>query len=239
MTRGRHFRPAKVFQHGASLAQSFNGSRVAPPAWVKAIQAIPPAEILTRPYPVQHTEPNHAARRPSRRLFQPTQMVYPEDELRRDFFRDHPWELARPRLVLEMDGSDARYRDWSRGIQQPGMKLSGENVVQRQLWLMEVGGLTKAQAYDQARHEFYQLRQQEDIARRVAVEEARHVGAYFGKTFIQVGLDLEDEHFEKWKGWAAQRIQAEETQRAEANTSVVDSKDDISEEEDILANVVA
>jgi small subunit ribosomal protein S23 len=92
---------------------------------------IPPAEILTRTYPVQHTPPKEIRRggRVAPGLYRPTRIVHPEDRLRQEFFRDHPWELARPRLVLELDGQDARDRDWSKGLVQPGMALSGERWV--------------------------------------------------------------------------------------------------------------
>ncbi|KAK3304125.1 mitochondrial ribosomal protein S25, partial [Chaetomium strumarium] len=136
--------------------------------------------------------------RQPRNLFRPTKIVHPEDQLRQEFYRDHPWELARPKLVLELDGQDARYRDWSKGLRQPGMALSGESVVQRQLWLMEARDMPKQQAYDVARKEFYKLRQQEEIERRIAVEEARHYGAYFGKNNLQVGMELEDQVYEHW-----------------------------------------
>lgn len=127
---GRHIRPAKVYQ----TAKKSLASRILPehrrvaPAWLPAIEAIPPTEILTRPYAVQHTMPNQRAKKPSR-LFRPTRIVYPEDQLRKDFYKDHPWELARPRIILEMDGKDGRYRDWSKGLRQPGMPLSGERLV--------------------------------------------------------------------------------------------------------------
>lgn len=123
----RQFLAARVYQtaqdHLATSIVPRRLERAAP--WVRAVQHIPPAEVLTRPYPIQHTAPRDRARRP-RRLFRPTRIVHPEDRLRQEFYRDHPWELARPKLVLELDGQDARHRDWSKGLRQPGMALSGE-----------------------------------------------------------------------------------------------------------------
>ena len=75
-----------------------------------------------------------------------------------------------------------------------------------------VENMTKEQAYDIARKEFYDIRQQEDIQRRVAQEEARMVGGYFGKSRLQVSMELEDVTYEKWKKWAegeALKLQAE------------------------------
>lgn len=73
-------------------------------------------------------------------------------------------------------------------------------------------GMSKEQAYDIARKELYDIRQQQDIERRVAQEEARMVGAYFGKSRLEVSMELEDQVYEKWKRWAegeAQKLQAE------------------------------
>lgn len=62
------------------------------------------------------------------RLFQPVEIKYEEDQLRKEFFRDHPWELARPRVLVESTGKDFERYDWSR-IQQPGKRLDGERCV--------------------------------------------------------------------------------------------------------------
>lgn len=71
------------------------------------------------------------------------------------------------------------------------------------MWLLQqVPGMTVAQAYDQARHEFYEIRRQEEVERRVAQEEALATGAYFGKSFLEVGMELEDRTYEEWKQWA-------------------------------------
>jgi len=119
--------------------------------------------------------------------------------------------------VLEQDGMDSRYLDWSRGLRQPGMPLSGECVVQRQLWLMENHpDLSTDQAYDIARKEFYALRQEEAIEQRISQEEARMVGGYFGKSTLQVGMEQEDRSYERWKNWAAQQMSLKESAQANA-----------------------
>lgn len=71
--------------------------------------------------------------------------------------------------------------------------------------------LSQNEAYDITRREFYRLRQEEEIEKRVALEEAKHVGAYFGLNRIDVGHILEDQQFENWKVWAGK-----ETAKAEA-----------------------
>lgn len=119
------------------------------PQWVDVVGEIPPSETLIRTPPPQHQlvrqrmktvagsskpqvvfevqEKRRKSKKPSR-LFQPLELKYEEDELRQDFFRDHPWELARPRVLLESTGKDHENYDWSR-IKQPGKRLDGERYV--------------------------------------------------------------------------------------------------------------
>ncbi|KAJ5759727.1 37S ribosomal protein S25 [Penicillium odoratum] len=193
------------------------------PQWVDVVGDIPPSEVLVRHLPQQHqlvrqrvksddskagrhtefevVQTRRKSKKPSR-LFQPVQLRYEEDELRKQFFKDHPWELARPRVLVESTGKDHESYNWKH-LQQPGRRLDGESVVQRQLYLLEnVPDMTVSAAYDIARQEFYKLRLQEDIERRVAAEEAEATGAKFGPTFLEIGMELENQQFEKWKEWA-------------------------------------
>jgi small subunit ribosomal protein S23 len=164
-------------------------------------------------------------------MFLPVEIKYEEDQLRKEFFKDHPWELARPRILVEKTGKDFIHYDWSR-MQQPGKRLDGEryvyelsmvhscslantyilpikSVVQRQLWLLNnVPDMTKSAAYDIARREFYRLRLQEDIERRVAAEEAEATGATFGPSALEWGMEFENQQFEVWKKWAKAEAQA-------------------------------
>jgi small subunit ribosomal protein S23 len=45
-------------------------------------------------------------------MFTPLNLTYEEDRLRWEYFNDHPWELARPRVILENDGKDNEKWDW-------------------------------------------------------------------------------------------------------------------------------
>lgn len=67
--------------------------------------------------------------------------------------------------------------------------------------------MTKDSAYDIARREFYRVRLQQDIERRVAAEEAEATGAQFGPKYLDIGMELENKQYEKWKEWA--KVQAQ------------------------------
>lgn len=214
---GRHdFTPLRVREATKRLFDSHKIS-VMPP-WYHAVSDIPPAQTLTRP--VMRAPRVKGHKKPSR-MFQPMPIVYPEDRLRSEFFGDHPWELARPRVILENDGKDGEKWDWSR-IVQPGKRLDGESVVQRQMYLMEHSNLTKEAAYDQARREFYHYRHLEDVERRIAKEEALYTGAYFGKGALEVGMGLEDGAYENWKAWAAKQIEESKQARAQLYSGPVE-----------------
>lgn len=120
----RQLRPIRVHQIASRMLES--GRYQVEPAWYRVVGEIPPTTSLVRPLPVQLTERamTKKSRKPSR-MFQPQPIIYPEDKLRRTFFSDHPWELARPRIVLEEDGKDHARYDWSK-MKQPGKGLDGE-----------------------------------------------------------------------------------------------------------------
>ncbi|KAF2085989.1 mitochondrial ribosomal protein [Saccharata proteae CBS 121410] len=237
---GRHnFDASRVHQTVSRLMNTHwsehGGNRKAitrPPPWFNIISDIPPSETLVRPLQQASTrkplKKNQNCKKPSK-MFQPIKLSYEEDRLRREFFADHPWELARPRVVLENDGCDGRNWDWSR-IEQPGKKLDGESVVQRQRWLMTHQRLPKLTAYDIARKEFYALRHREEIERRIAREEALHTGAYFGKSALDVGTLLENQAFEEWRVWAANEVELKKQAQAAMYTGTV-SEDAASEDE--------
>ena len=81
-------------------------------------------------------------------------------------------------------------------------------------------GISNAQAYDVARREFYALRHEEEVERRIAREEASWTGAYFGKSAIEVGMELEDKTYESWKAWATREAEAIDLQRNAAYTGL-------------------
>lgn len=54
----------------------------------------------------------------------------------------------------------------------------------------------------------------EDTERRVAKEEALHTGAQFGPSAMQIGMQLENEEYDRWRTWAAKEAEVAQQRRA-------------------------
>ena len=124
---GRQIRPATVWKTKSEElnAAILGGKKVQRPPWLEVLYKCPPSETLVRTVPPRHRAPKKNAVKP-RNIYRPQPISYPEDRLRQIFFKDHPWELARPRVLVESDGKDYQFVDWSKGLRQPGIPLSGE-----------------------------------------------------------------------------------------------------------------
>lgn len=81
--------------------------------------------------------------------------------------------------------------------------------------------MSKNQAYDIARKEFYALRHEQEVERKVAKEEALWTGAYFGKGVLAIGDELESKTYEGWKAWAIKEVETIERQKNAAYTGFV------------------
>lgn len=217
------------------------------PIWLDIVADVPPAQIYTRQQPIEHplikvrtktisapstsdpqlsprttvevtTMKSTRSKKKASQLFQPLPIRYEEDELRKQFYSDHPWELARPRVVLETSGDNRTFRDYSQNVRSRNAPLNGESVVQRQLYLLHnIPDITESQAYDAARKEFYSHRLREDIERRVSIEEAEAVGADFGKSLNQKSFEIENNMFADWEKWSRQTV-VENMQKSAAFT---------------------
>jgi small subunit ribosomal protein S23 len=95
--------------------------------------------------------------------------------------------------------------------------------------MQNIPGITKAQAYDKARKEFYAIRRQDELVQKVQREEALWTGAQFGLSALEAGLVVEDKEFERWKIFAAKEAQALQTRQSAA---FANSIDDAAEDED-------
>lgn len=117
---GRYdFGPQRVHRSVTRLLETGRQSTI--PPWYSAVEIFPPSERLVRPA----LQSRKKGKGKASRMFQPVKIDYPEDKLREEFFGDHPWELARPRTILEDDGKDYQRQNWNR-LEAPGRPLNGE-----------------------------------------------------------------------------------------------------------------
>lgn len=154
-------------------------------------------EILPKPTaPLYQTKSKNT----HKSLYKIPKLNYVEDELRELFYKQHPWELARPKILLENSGYDTKDQDWSR-LTQINTQLDGESVIQRTIYLINNSAepkLNLEQAYDQARFEFYRLRIQQELEEQISKEENSMFGASFDATSIEYGITKEQEVIDKW-----------------------------------------
>lgn len=166
-----------------------------------------------------------------------------EDSLRKIFYQQHPWELSRPKNLIDNDnGNNNEKCDWSHMLQlyKP---LDGESVVQRTLWLLknnDIKKLSMMEAYDKARFEFYKLRMQEEMESHVSKEESSMYGSVFTSTTVNWNLFKEQEYINDWTIIAKERTQVIEANMnkssAPIGSVVEEEKSQSSLFEDLLLN---
>ncbi|KAK9762102.1 mitochondrial ribosomal small subunit component [Basidiobolus ranarum] len=179
------------------------------PAWLSAVRRIPPGPSIVRSVSKFDTtgtlsfedKEQKFKGNPVKRVrkwmkyktVKPPKIEYPEDKLRRQFYKDHPQELLRPRMLIETDGQNRS--DWSQLATQDGKKpqeVNGESVVQYQLHLMSQGYTTR-EAYVLATSEFYKIKSREDTELMIAKQQAQHFGADMAKSSTRWAIEKEDE----------------------------------------------
>ncbi|KAI8867138.1 hypothetical protein GQ42DRAFT_104917, partial [Ramicandelaber brevisporus] len=102
-------------------------------------------------------------------------IVYPEDELRVHFYKEHPYELLRiPKSMVE-EGIPEPAFDIRKLAARDQHLTDAQHVIQYQMWLMsrKVAGLTRHQAYARAIAVFNEIRWREDAEERLAIDQAR------------------------------------------------------------------
>ena len=121
MSRQKAFRsPVKV----ADAAKMYmEKGFIAEPIWYQAVLNTPPMTDLARK-PAQTDQPRPWNRPVDLRKMQQMNKAL-NTSIRTKFYKEHPWELARPKVVVEEDGADYVRQDWSK-MEQIGKPLDGE-----------------------------------------------------------------------------------------------------------------
>lgn len=132
-------------------------------------------------------------------------IVYDGDRVRRQFFRDHPWEAKKPRTLVEMDfaleeqmqpdipaGEEPELYHWSR------MNPSVEDVIQCTLRTSADCQMSLAQAYQRTIAAYHAIQAEREHMLRFANLEARSLGADLGPTETERGYRKEERELAKW-----------------------------------------
>lgn len=158
-------------------------------------------------------------------LLKSQKLHFIEDDLRLLFYKQHPWELADPKNLVENEhnlGNESF--DWSH-LRQFGKKLDGESVVQRTLYLMNNEDKTLLDSYEQAKFEYYRLKIQDETEMNIAREESEMFGAVYPKTVIEEGFEKESEVLEKWKSDALEQTKILDAKFNNKDSSATSSSD--------------
>jgi small subunit ribosomal protein S23 len=124
----------------------------------------------------------------------PLPVTYTEDNIRRQFFRDHPFEAFRARSLTEVGTIEnehpIRGLNWTR-LNQRGRNPSPEDAVQFALNLHQAHGLVLSDAYATSIAQFRTLRAVQHVATRFAAHAASAHGAHFGPSATMRGFEAE------------------------------------------------
>lgn len=162
---------------------------------------------------------------PVNKLTRSQQLKFIEDDLRLLFYKQHPWELADPKNLIENESNLGNDKfDWSH-LRQFGKKLDGESVVQRTLYLVETEDKTLLQAYEQAKSEYYRLQIQDETEMNICREESEMCGAVYPTTIIEKGFAKEAEVLAKWKLDAMEQTKIFAAKHSNSDSSATSSAD--------------
>ncbi|WVQ73154.1 hypothetical protein IAR50_002718 [Cryptococcus sp. DSM 104548] len=149
----------------------------------------------TAPVPAGELERRDKLRGYKQRKTKPAKVYYEQDNVRRQFFKDFPYEALRPVTLVEGQEIDMRAKvegaQWER-LEQRGEYPTVEDCVEFVVNLKNSRGLPITEAYEQATEEFVQLRARHQLATVGAELEARHYGAGFKRDAFERHFDLEE-----------------------------------------------
>lgn len=136
----------------------------------------------------------------------PENIHYVEDDIRRQFFRDHPFESFRPVSIVERGGvadeHPIRGKAWSR-LRQRGRNPSPDDAIKYAVTLFHHhDNITLSEAYARAVAQFRALRAEHQTATTFATMEADHFAGRapgtWGPTEVEHAFAKEQKSLESW-----------------------------------------
>ncbi|KAF5384843.1 hypothetical protein D9615_001356 [Tricholomella constricta] len=168
------------------------------PAWFQAVLDYPPLPLPPKAPPARtaYDQPSKSPKTSRPRAYDPKPLpiAYLEDKIRRQFFRDHPFEAFRPATLVEGAGVEDAHsiygKAWTR-LRQRGRNPTPEDAIRFTLNLHEHHDKPLAEAYTTAVAQFRALRSEHHIATKIAVMEAEYLGAVFSRGEIAHAFEKE------------------------------------------------
>ncbi|KAM6498475.1 Mitochondrial ribosomal protein S25 domain containing protein [Amanita muscaria] len=176
------------------------------PAWYQAVLNHPPLPLPPKA-PPSRTEYDLLPKKPTTGKMRPLAtkplpIYYIEDDIRRQFFRDHPFEAFRPTTLVEgaaiKDEHPIRGEKWAR-LRQRGRNPTAEDAIRFAVNLYQHHSLSLTDSYARAVSQFRALRSEHYIATKYAVMEARYLGGTFVASEIQHGFNKEVRNLDSWE----------------------------------------
>ncbi|KAJ7651700.1 mitochondrial ribosomal protein S25-domain-containing protein [Mycena polygramma] len=183
------------------------------PKWYQAVLNFPPLPLPAKApplrtafdrkmQPVSESGRQPKLRRPKNR---PMPIHYIEDDIRRQFYADHPFEAFRPVTLVEkgdIQQHEVNGEEWTR-LRHRGRNPTAEDAIQfalnLHLNLPPNDRLPLSQAYARAIAQFRSLRSEHHIATTFAVLEAEALGGVFGHGEIEHAFEKEKRALATWE----------------------------------------
>ncbi|KAJ7446404.1 mitochondrial ribosomal protein S25-domain-containing protein [Mycena galericulata] len=179
------------------------------PIWYKPVLNFPPLPLPPKAPPPRTSydqkmkpilEPGRRQPKLRRPRNRPLPIHYQEDDIRRQFYSDHPFEAFRPTTLVEkgdIELHEVTGERWTR-LRQRGRNPTAEDAIQFTLNLHE-HGVPLSQAYARAVAQFRALRSERHIATTFAVMEAEALGAVFIRGEIEHAFEKEKRALATWE----------------------------------------
>ncbi|KGB74866.2 hypothetical protein CNBG_0704 [Cryptococcus deuterogattii R265] len=155
--------------------------------------------IDTVPIPAGELERRDKLRGYKQRKGRPLEIAYEEDRVRRQFFKDFPFEALRPVSMVEGREIDVRGKvlgeEWVK-LEQRGSYPTVEDCIEFVINLKNTRDVSISEAYALATEEFVSLRGRHQLATLAAEIEARHYGAEFKPDVFERAFNLEERALE-------------------------------------------
>ncbi|KIM47819.1 hypothetical protein M413DRAFT_439499 [Hebeloma cylindrosporum] len=174
------------------------------PVWYQAVLDNPPITLPPKAPPPRTDYDKRATsdKKPSKYSTRPLPIYYIEDDLRRQFFIDHPFEAFRPTTLVESDRiedpNSVTGKAWTR-LRQRGRNPTPEDAIRFALNLYQHHSLSLSDAYARAVAQFRSLRSEHHISTTFAAMEAQELGSTFGISEIEHSFELQKKGLSTWE----------------------------------------